>query len=87
MAVDPREFFLVLRSGDTSPPYRMPGAKESFIENYMTHAAYFESDEQEALKDALSEVWQEFTDEYELVSTGDLDPRFVKFIYIDKVHR
>jgi hypothetical protein len=41
-----------------------------------------EAEDAEILKETLSLIWEEFGEEYQRVSTSDLDGRFTKFIRI-----
>jgi hypothetical protein len=72
--------FRHLRAGDDTPPYQMPGFEEIFIRDFMVYASDFEPEAEAILKHTLSLIWEEFREEYEWVSTGDLEGRFTKFI-------
>jgi hypothetical protein len=78
-----KELLSKLRQGETSPPYKLPKWKEKFIDHMIS---IVESPEEEALmtlKEALSSIWFQFVEEYEMVRVDDLDPRFSKFILIN----
>jgi hypothetical protein len=77
-----RDLFRLLRAKSPKPPYRMPGFKDTFIADLMTHAPDFEPDAAHLLKETLSMLWQTFLEEYAWVATADLDDRFAKFILI-----
>jgi hypothetical protein len=78
-----KEFFTLLRGKEKGPPFRMPGFREIFIRDLMLYKTGLGPDEEILLKDTLSLLWQEFSEEYALVKTSDLDARFTKFIMID----
>jgi hypothetical protein len=60
----------------------MPEFEEFFVKDFMSYASDFEPEAAATLKDALLVIWKEFREEYKLVSPGDLDGRFTKFIRI-----
>ena len=78
-----KAFFSRLRAGETGPPFRMSDFEDIFIHDFMTFASGFELRLREELKNALSVVWQHFSEEYERVPTQDLEGRFSKFIFIE----
>jgi hypothetical protein len=79
-----RYFFNILRSFRKKPPFLMPGFKEVFVADLMSYAAPPRTDPQAAtsLKEALDFIWEEFLNEYKLVSLEDIDPRYSRFITI-----
>ena len=77
-----KAFFSRLRAEETDPPFRMPGFEDVFIREFMPFASGLEPNLEEELKNALSVVWQHFSEEYERVPTQDLEARFSKFILI-----
>lgn len=77
-----RAFFGYLRAKENACPFRMPGFEDVFVKDFMTNAFDFEHEHEAILKDALSLLWREFTEEYENVSTEDLEGRYSKFIII-----
>jgi hypothetical protein len=58
----------------------MPEGKEAFVKDLFACAGEIEPKEVPILEDTLSLVWQEFCEEYENVSSDDLDWRYSKFI-------
>lgn len=74
--------FGLLRAGERSPPFRMPGFEEVFIRYFQGYASDFEPEAQGILKNALTLIWNEFRDEYEWVSADHLDGRFSRHIRI-----
>ena len=77
-----KAFFSRLRAEETGPPFRMPGFEDAFIRHFLPFASGPEAKHGEELKNALSVVWQHFSEEYERVQTQDLEARFSKFILI-----
>jgi hypothetical protein len=75
-----RDLFRLLRSDAPKPPYGMPGFKEVFVKDFMACVPDFESADQAVLEETLGILWENFTEEYALVGTADLDGRFLKFI-------
>ena len=77
-----REFFGRIRAGEDKPPYRISAFKRNFVRDFMASDPSVEAEEAEILEETLSLVWEEFEEEYQWVSAGDLDGRFTKFILI-----
>jgi hypothetical protein len=77
-----KSFFLHLRSGSKKAPYRMAGFEKTFIKDFMAYASSSDPEAASILKDTLALIWLEFREEYERVSLGDLDDRYLKFISI-----
>jgi uncharacterized protein DUF6178 len=77
-----REFFGHIRVGKEVPPYRISEFKQDFVLDFMALDSSLEAEEAETLKETLSLIWEEFGEEYQWVSTSDLDGRFTKFIRI-----
>ena len=69
-----RELFRKIRKGRSKPPYRLADHEEAFIRTFRGCAS--------GVEDALSHLWQRFVEEYALVETEDLDPRFVKHLLV-----
>jgi hypothetical protein len=77
-----REFFGRIRAGEEMPPYRISVFKKNFVRDFMAFDSSFEAEDAETLQETLSLIWEEFEEEYQWVSTSDLDGRFTKFIQI-----
>lgn len=77
-----KTFFRRLRTEDQYPPYRMPGYEERFLKDLLSLVEDIESEDEELLKGTLSQIWHQFTEEYEWVRETDLDRRFSKFVRI-----
>ena len=84
-AIEPgeaRAFFAILREGETAPPYRMARFREIFIEDMLGIASKLPDDLRAALREELSNVWEEFRDEYEEVPPADTDMKHNPFLII-----
>jgi hypothetical protein len=77
-----KNFFRLLRTGDKNPPFRMPGFKEAFIQDFISFFNDLGPKPKGTLKNILSVIWREFREEYERVPVDDLDERFMKFLWI-----
>jgi len=77
-----REFFGRIRAGKEVPPYRISEFKQKFVRDFMALDSSVEAEDAETLQETLSLIWEEFGEEYQWVSTSDLDGRFTKFIRI-----
>lgn len=77
-----RAFFRLLRAGDTSPPYRMFGFEERFLKAFDAPVLGPTDDASKNLKDALSLVWRDFSDEMERVPTDAVAAKYSKYIMI-----
>ncbi|MBW2344390.1 MAG: hypothetical protein JRF53_10340 [Deltaproteobacteria bacterium] len=77
-----KEFFGHIRAGKEVPPYPIPEFRQKFVRDFMALDPFLEAEDAEALKETLSLVWEEFGEEYQWVSSNDLDGRFTKFIRI-----
>jgi hypothetical protein len=78
-----REFFRVIRDEEKAPPFRMPGFKDIFISEFISYVTTADPGRTDLLKDTLSRMWEEFSEEYAMVEESDLDARFTKFIMIE----
>jgi hypothetical protein len=77
---DVTNFFRLLRAGSDRPPFNMGAFKKIFVEDMTTGGGDFDGEIMEALPQALSTVWDNFTDEYAWIATADLDGRYLRFI-------
>jgi hypothetical protein len=73
-------FFRLIRADSESPPFGMNAFKEVFVEDMTAYGGNFDPETKKALRQALSMVWEKFTEEYAWVATADLDGRYLKFI-------
>jgi hypothetical protein len=74
--------FNILRKGETAPPYNMGGQREEFIKGLIGISNLSDLKVVDTLKETLGNIWDEFTDEYAMVRTDDLDPKYSGFILI-----
>ncbi len=79
-----RKAFNILRKGETAPPYNMPGFREKFIDGLITLSKISDNRILDNLKEILSVLWTQFTDEYAMISINDLDPKYSGFVLIEK---
>lgn len=79
-----KRLFEKLREGDKRPPFLMPGWEEIFVQDLISYVSDAEPQAASILKESLSLIWNEFREEYEWISTDDLDPRYSKYILITK---
>ena len=77
-----KKILALLRKGEKSPPFRMPGFEEGFVKYFLGYASDFEPEAQGTLRDTLIFLWNEFCDEYAWVSVDYLDGRFSRHIRI-----
>lgn len=77
-----RRFFEKIRSGNKMPPYLMAGFGESFADYFMGFASGSHPESQSSLREALSEIWREFREEYEWVPTDEIKDKYSRFIMI-----
>ena len=77
-----RAFFRLLREGDTSPPYRMFGFEERFLKAFEMPNLGPADCPSENLREALSLVWRDFSNEMERVPTDVMDAKYSKYIMI-----
>ncbi|OPX34084.1 MAG: hypothetical protein B1H12_10690 [Desulfobacteraceae bacterium 4484_190.2] len=77
-----RKLFGHLRAGGSKPPYQMPGFEEAFVKDFLSYVDHLEAGSVAVLKDVLSLIWREFSEEYEWVSQKNLDEKFQRFLWI-----
>lgn len=80
-----KAFLGMLRGGDTVPPYRMFGFEEQFLEAFSVPDGDFVSGSSEKLKNALTRIWQDFSDEMAFMRTEAFDTKYSKYILITTV--
>jgi len=78
-----KEFLRLIRGKEKDPPFRMKGMGEVFIRDIMSHRKGLPAHDISLLEHTLSLLWQEFTEEYAMVKTSDLDTRFTRLIMIE----
>ncbi|MBW1998037.1 MAG: hypothetical protein JRJ29_08765 [Deltaproteobacteria bacterium] len=79
---DARRFFEIIRSGTRRPPFLMPGSQERFIDFFAGYVSDSHPESLASLRDALSEIWREFREEYEWVPADELEARYSRFISV-----
>jgi len=77
-----RAFFAILREGEKAPPYQMARFQEVFIEDMLGLASVLPDDLRTALREELSNIWEEFRAEYEEVPPADTDMKHNPFLMI-----
>ena len=77
-----KRLFGRLRAGTRKPPYQMPGFEKIFVTDLLVYADHLEAGSVAVLKDVLSLIWREFSEEYEWVSQKNLDEKFQRFLWI-----
>jgi hypothetical protein len=77
-----RGFFTLIRGKEVAPPFTLKDYKEIFLGDCISLVQDIGPDEKALLKDTLTGLWKEFTEEYAMVDTSALDPRFTKYIII-----
>lgn len=74
--------FSALRAGAASPPYRMDSGREEFIKGLIVFIRTGDDEEKLFAEETLSMLWDRFTDEYAMIDTDDLEPRYSGFVLI-----
>ena len=77
-----KRFFGHLRADSRKPPYQMPGFEEVFVRDILGYTDHLEAGSVAVLKDVLSLIWREFSEEVEWVSQKNLDEKFQRFLWI-----
>ncbi|MCP4665055.1 MAG: hypothetical protein GY849_01710, partial [Deltaproteobacteria bacterium] len=77
-----KQFFGLLRDGESSPPFRMPGFEAVFVRYFLGYVSDFEPEARGILKETLTLIWDEFRDEYAWVPADNLDGRFSGYMGI-----
>lgn len=75
-----KRLFDFLRADEKAPPYNMPGFKDPFVDYFLSLASNPDPEAGAILKETLSEIWEEFREEYEWIPVKDLDSRYSNFI-------
>jgi len=77
-----KAFLNLLRSGDATPPYRMFGFEERFLRAFASPELDSMDSASEKLEGALTQTWQDFSDEMEFVATDAFDAKYSQYILI-----
>jgi len=78
-----RDFFILMQGKEKTPPYKMSGVKQSFMDDFMSLLTETEPEDRTLLMETLEYLWKGFTEEYSMLDVSRLDPRFIKYIIID----
>jgi len=62
----------------------MPEFEERFIRDFMSYTASSDPEATSILENKLSQIWEEFHEEYERVSIDDLDRRYSRLVTIEE---
>lgn len=76
-------FFTVIRAKEKAPPFKLKAYKEVFLGDCMSLIRVIDPEQKALLLDTLTVLWENFTEEYAMVDTEALDPRFTKYIILD----
>jgi hypothetical protein len=74
--------FKILRKAETAPPYNMAGQREEFIKGLISMSNLSDQKVLDNLRESLGNIWDEFADEYAMINTDDLDPKYSGFVLI-----
>lgn len=76
--------FDILRRGEKSAPFNMNSCKGDFTDFFNSFHLPEGSFNKDFIKETLEALWDEFTGEYAMVEISDLDPKYSKYVLIDK---
>jgi hypothetical protein len=76
-----KEFMQTLRVGAKRPPFSIKGFKELFLSDF---AQYGRADPEaiRSLREVLSTVWEDFSQEYAMVALEEINPSYFRFLTI-----
>jgi hypothetical protein len=77
-----KDFFRLLRQEEQGPPYEMKDFMSIFIQDLISYDTKATPEDITLLKDSLSQLWHEFSEEYARLDISDLDARYTKFFMI-----
>ena len=80
---DAKLAFEKLRNGEDSAPFKMSSHKKPFMEFFSSFTALEKHYDSGFIEETLSQVWNEFVEEYAMIETPDLDPKYSKYVLID----
>ena len=72
------------RTGAVGNINSMPEFKERFMKDLIAHATSSDPETAAILENKLTQIWEEFHEEYERVSIDDLDRRCSRFVTIEE---
>ncbi len=79
---DAKQAFEKLREGEISSPYKMSGYKMLFIEFFRSFSFLEEKYRSGFVSETIFQLWNRFADEYSMIDTPDLDPKYSKYLLI-----
>jgi hypothetical protein len=79
---DARKLLSMLKGGVCGKKWLQKDFRTQFT-RFFESPASFDSEADKTLTEALSEIWDEFLDEYRGISAEDLDPRFSELLVIE----
>jgi len=80
-----RSFFQKLRNEEKTPPFRYSPWREAFINDFISFLPPFiEKDTTSLLQGALTQLWEEFVEEYAYVPLNELDGRYTSHFFLTK---
>ena len=74
--------FTKLRSKDKGPPFPMAGFEKAFVHCFMAFSSSSDTEASLILEETLGLIWNQFREEYQWISTKDLDARYSEYILI-----
>ncbi|MBW2709589.1 MAG: hypothetical protein JRD04_09990 [Deltaproteobacteria bacterium] len=77
-----KAFLKLLQAGDSAPPYRMFGFEERFLKAFSAPDPDSTDGTSKKLNDALTRVWQDFSDEIESVEADAFDAKYSPYILV-----
>lgn len=83
MLGDAKFAFERLRKLEDSTPFRMSFHKKPFIDFFKSFTILEKHYDSEFIEETLSQLWNEFVEEYAMIETSDLDPKYSKYVLID----
>ncbi|MFC1839933.1 DUF6178 family protein [Thermodesulfobacteriota bacterium] len=75
--------FEKLRKGENSTPFKMSSHEKPFIEFFSSFSILKKHYDSGFIEETLSQLWNEFAEEYAMIETSDLDPKYSKYVLID----
>ncbi|RJR47642.1 MAG: hypothetical protein C4576_09280 [Desulfobacteraceae bacterium] len=79
---DVKSFFTSMRMGRKKAPPQLEESRAVFLNDLLQYGEGFEESEKEVLKETLSALWDEFSEDYSELRLSDLEGKFSRFILI-----
>ncbi|MDD5205454.1 MAG: DUF6178 family protein [Desulfobacterales bacterium] len=77
-----KSLFTQLRKGKKKAPFRLEEYRAVFISDFLQFGDHLEEPKRGILKEALSRLWDEFSEDYAGLRLSDMEGRFSRFILI-----